>query len=62
MEMTMKQAAAAVRSLGFVLTKRDGEYRLNKRGGCEATAYYTEDLEDAVSTAQNWNGPWSPKN
>lgn len=30
---------------------RDGEYRVNFRGGDEATAYYTNDAEDAWHTA-----------
>lgn len=28
----------------------DGEYRVNFRAGREATAYYTNDLEDALAT------------
>lgn len=33
-----------------VITSKDGEYRVNKKGGREATAAYTEDLTDAVGT------------
>jgi hypothetical protein len=33
------------------VTKRDGgEYRVNFEGGKEATAYYTNDIEDALAT------------
>jgi hypothetical protein len=35
----------------MTLKKVDGEYRVNFAGGDEATAYYTNDLEDAFSTA-----------
>lgn len=34
----------------MTLRKRDGEYRVNFAGGKEATAYYTNDLEDAFAT------------
>jgi hypothetical protein len=30
---------------------RSGDYRVNLREGNEATAYYTDNLEDAVKTA-----------
>lgn len=49
--MTQKHAAAQLRALGMTLRKEEGEYRVNFRGGSEATAYYTNDLEDAVYTA-----------
>jgi len=32
------------------LRKRDGEYRVNFRGESESTAYYTNDIQDAVNT------------
>lgn len=49
--MTIKEAKAALRPLGVVLTKTEwDEYRVNFRNGREATAYYTNDLEDAVGT------------
>lgn len=35
---------------GVVLRKQDGEYRVNYRGGLEATAAYTNDLADALAT------------
>lgn len=48
---TLKNAQARVRRWGMSLRKNDGEYRVNFSGGREATAYYTNDLEDAVDTA-----------
>jgi predicted nucleic-acid-binding protein len=38
----------------------DGEYRVNKKGGREATAAYTSDLTDAVGTgiAMYQKGAW----
>jgi hypothetical protein len=52
--MTIKEAKARIRPLGLVLRNdiEAGEYRVNYRGGREATAYYTNDLDDAVNTAQ----------
>lgn len=51
--MTFKEAQATCRAFGHTLTRRpDGEYRLNVRGGTEATAYYTTDLDDACGTAR----------
>ena len=35
---------------GIIVTRRDGEYRVNYRAGKEATAYYTDDVEDAYWT------------
>jgi len=50
---TLKGAQAYLRERGMVLTKNDGEYRVNFKGGREETAYYTNDLDDAVTTG--WN-------
>ena len=49
---TLAQAKATLRAVGVTITKRHGEYRVNLRGGQEATAYYTDDIEDAVNTGQ----------
>lgn len=57
---TEKSAAQAIRSLGLTfgilrLGYRNAEYRVNlgrNAGGSEATAYYTNDLHDAVLTAR----------
>jgi hypothetical protein len=54
--MTLAEAKALVRPLGFTLTRRDAEYRLAPVDGTpasrEAAAYYTNDIEDAIGTAQ----------
>lgn len=50
--MTRKEAETILRDQGMVITvSADGnEYRVNYPRGKEATAYYTNDLDDAVST------------
>jgi hypothetical protein len=49
--MTLQEAKSIARHLGLTLRKvRSGEYRVNFRDGNEATAYYTDNLEDAVKT------------
>ena len=46
------EAKSIARHLGLTLRKvRPGEYRVNFRDGNETTAYYTDNLEDAVNTA-----------
>lgn len=52
--MTIREAQAELRPLGIVLTKdvASGEYRVNYRGGEEATAYYTDDKVDALHTGR----------
>jgi hypothetical protein len=53
---TLADARAAVRALGFTLSRRDGEYRLAPQAGRpsvkEAQAHYTDDIDDAIGTAQ----------
>ena len=50
--MTLQKAKSIARHLGLTLRMvRSGEYRVNFRDGNETTAYYTDDLEDAVNTA-----------
>ena len=50
--MTLQEAKSIARHLGLTLRKvRSGDYRVNFRDGNETTAYYTDDLEDAVSAA-----------
>jgi L-ribulose-5-phosphate 3-epimerase UlaE len=50
--MTLQQAKSIARHLGLTLRMvRFGEYRVNFRDGNETTAYYTDNLEDAVNTA-----------
>lgn len=48
----IKQVMKLLRPLGLVLKKNEhDEFRLNYRGGSEETAYYTDDIDDAVHTA-----------
>jgi L-ribulose-5-phosphate 3-epimerase UlaE len=50
--MTLQQAKSIARHLGLTLRMvRSGDYRVNFREGNETTAYYTDNLEDAVKTA-----------
>jgi len=48
--MTSKQVEQAIRALGLAVTRVDGKWRINYRGGKEATAYYTTDDDDAAMT------------
>jgi hypothetical protein len=52
LEMTDKQLQAAIRELGLTVTKIYGEWRINYRGGQEATAYYTSDNNEALDRAK----------
>ena len=48
--MTLQKAESIARHLGLTLRQvRSGNYRVNFRDGNETTAYYTDDLEDAVN-------------
>lgn len=48
-----KKAQAELRTLGITLRKTDGEYRVAFAGkGTESSAYYTNDIEDAVNTGR----------
>jgi hypothetical protein len=50
--MTLQEAKSIARHLGLTLRRvRSGSYRVNFRDGDETTAYYTDDLEEAVNTA-----------
>src|SRR5215468_2642994 len=50
--MTLQEAKSIARHLGLILRKvRSGDYRVNFHDGNETTAYYTDDLGDAVNTA-----------
>ena len=50
--MTLQEAKSIARHLGLTLRQvRSGDYRVNFRDGNETTAYYTDNLEDAVNTA-----------
>jgi hypothetical protein len=49
--MTLQEAKSIARHLGLTLRQlRSGNYRVNFRDGNEMTAYYTDNLEDAVKT------------
>jgi hypothetical protein len=40
--------------IGMTITQKNGEYRVNYAvGGTEATAYYTNDIQDAIGTAKH---------
>jgi L-ribulose-5-phosphate 3-epimerase UlaE len=50
--MTLQEAKSIARHLGLTLRQvRSGAYRVNFRDGNETTAYYPDNLEDAVKTA-----------
>lgn len=50
--MTDKQLYTAVRNLGLTISKTCcSEFRINLKGGTEASAYYTDDKDDALATA-----------
>ena len=50
--MTLQQAKQEAKKLGYTITKKGDEYRLNIIGGTEAEAYYTDDLQDAIETCR----------
>lgn len=51
-QLTIAQAKEACRTINMSLTKTQaGDYRVNYAPGVEATAYYTDCLEDALDTA-----------
>jgi len=49
--MTSTEVEQAIRAFGLAVTKVDGKWRINYRGGKEATAYYTTDDDDAMGMA-----------
>lgn len=48
--MTNKELKAKLSAVGVSVKYDEGEYRVCVRGGSEATAYYTNDKEDAYHT------------
>jgi hypothetical protein len=48
--MTLAEARRILSSRGIVLRHQEGEFRVNYVRGREETAYYTNDLDDAVRT------------
>jgi predicted transcriptional regulator of viral defense system len=51
-KLTIAEARAILRRIGYTLRVECGEYRINRKGRGEATAYYATDLEEAVGTAR----------
>jgi hypothetical protein len=51
-KMTSKEVEQAIRALGLAVTRVDGKWRINYRGGKEATAYYTTNDDDALGMAR----------
>jgi hypothetical protein len=49
-KLTLKGVQAELRNMNIILTKVDGEYRVNFRGGSEATAGYDTDLASIRDT------------
>jgi hypothetical protein len=50
--LNAQEVKARLAKYGMTIRKNmDGEYRVNFRDGKEATAYYTNDLQDAIYTA-----------
>lgn len=51
---TISEAKQTLRIIGISLTRivETNEYRVNLRNGTEATAYYTNDIEDAIDTGR----------
>lgn len=51
-KLTIKEAKQWLANRGMTLRKRDDEFRVNFKGGNEASAYYTNDLRDACETGR----------
>ena len=49
MSGTYKQVQEELRDVGIVISKRGSTHRINFFGGLENTAYYTQELQDALS-------------
>jgi hypothetical protein len=49
-QMTLEMARDALAEFGMVIKKADDEYRVNFKNGSEDTAYYTDNIADAVMT------------
>lgn len=54
--MTQTEMMNRVRMAGCTVRVEDGEIRVVPRGGGEFQAYYTNDRDDAVRTAQRMGG------
>lgn len=51
-KLTIKAVRESLAGLGYTLRKSDGEYRVCRKGAGEDAAYYTNELADALGTAQ----------
>lgn len=51
-DLTFPVVRSRLSAIGVTITRRLDEYRVNFRGGREATAYYTSDLADAYGTGR----------
>jgi hypothetical protein len=49
---TWKFAREILRANNMTISQNRGEYRVNFEGGTEDTAYYTNDLQDAIDTGK----------
>jgi hypothetical protein len=58
--LTLAAVAGELSRLGVTIASQPGEYRVNWRGGKEATAYYTDDLADALATGRGMAGRVPP--
>lgn len=52
----LKDAKDLLSMHGIALKKKDGEHRVNHYRGKEDTAYYTDDLQDALTTGIKMGG------
>lgn len=50
--LTVLATKDEIRATGCTARYKDGEWRVNLPGGTEATAYYTNDGDDAIATAR----------
>ena len=51
--MRLTEARRQLRAIGWTIRRlAAGDYRVNVSRGKESSAYYTEDLDDAVDTAK----------
>lgn len=51
--MNLKDVKKQLSAIGVTIKTIEGtEYRINFKGGSEASAYYTDDLEDALITGK----------
>lgn len=48
--MKLHEARSSLKNKNMTLRHHEGEYRVNHKGGKEATAYHTNNLPDAVAT------------